>query len=762
VRGSIWTLGAVLVASVAIASPGKPALGQDGTLAFSVLGSEGFDLSVANPGGTTPITAGSTNDTDPAWSPAGDRLALARHQPGNPTSDIWTMHPDGGAALRLTTDYGEFMDRHPAWSPDGRWIAWTRSIPRTGTSAIWVMDAADGRPARPLTDPRPGIVDAAPAWSPDGGRIAFQSNRGRVLPDLFVMPVDGSGRRRITDTGAIEGSAAWSPDGERIAFERTWPGHPADIWTVDPATGEETNLTGTPDWETDPSWSPDGSRIAYVGAPRGGGDKDLMAMDPDGSGVVPLAAGPGAELTPAWQPAGGAPAPAMRAPDRVAASAAHPVTARDRFTPARYATAARWLMDGVRFQRIVDRRAPNRIFVVRMNREGPSTVDVGLGSGILPGYERTTSIARRHRAVAAINGDFPVVGNGRPSHAYAEDGELGQTSFARTEVFSMAADESAAVFRRPLEMVVVREDDSGQAWRVNRWNARAPASAEVGGYSSLGGGGATPPGGACSARLVPTGDKWWTEGRASVAQEHHVDAVVCRASRLSRGPGVVIAARPGTTEALLVASLTVGETVSVEWTFGWQGTADAMGGIPLLVKDGRVAVTRCRASLCRRHPRTGVGVTEEGEVLLVVVDGRRRLSRGLTLVGLARLFRRLGATWALNLDGGGSSTMVVRGRIVNVPSDGRERPVCCSIMVLPGPDPGEVIGEAGAAVEATAPVADADAASRLAALDPASSGGLADALARGALDGYRGFPGLRSALRVFRSPGRSQPGGSTP
>jgi len=317
------------------------------------------------------------------------------------------------------------------------------------------------------------------------------------------------------------------------------------------------------------------------------------------------------------------------------------------------------------------------------------------------------------------------------------------------------------VFRRPLERITVREADSGHAWRVNRWNARAPASAEIGGFSSLAAGSGSPPGGACSARLVPTGATRWTEGRVSVAAEHVVDAVACREDRLSRGAGVVIAARPGTTEALLVASLTRGEAVSVEWTFGWAGTADAMGGIPLLVEDGRVAVSRCRASVCRRHPRTGVGVTGDGSVLMVVVDGRRNLSRGLTLVGFARLFRRLGATWALNLDGGGSSTMVVRNRIVNVPSDGRERPVCCSVMVLPGTDRGETIGEAAAPKEHAEPAVDAEAVSRRAALDPASSGGLADALARGVLEGYRDLDGLRPALRIFRSAGRSQPRGSS-
>jgi Tol biopolymer transport system component len=752
-------LAAALVAALVIAVPGMPARGEDGTLAFAVLGADGLDVGVAASGTSSPILSGPNDDVDPAWAPGGDRLAVSRHRPGSPTSDIWTVDRHGRDAVRLTEGFDGGMDRHPAWSPDGRRIAWTRSVPRTGTAAIWVMDAGDGVPARALTDPPSGATEAAPAWSPDGSRIAFQSDRGKRLPDIFVMRADGSGRRRVTDTGVIEGSPAWSPDGKSIVFERTRPGSAADLWTLELATDEERNLTASPDWETDPAWSPDG-RIAYVWAPRDGGDKDVFVMGSDGTDREPVLAGPGSELTPAWQPAGGSPAPAGSSTERVTAQVPDPAPSPAAPAPsARYRTTGRVLMEGVRYRRIVDRRAPNRIFVIKVDPDGPSTIDVGLGSGRLPGYERTRSIARRHGALAAINGDFPVVGNGRPSHAYAEDGELGQTSFARSELFSVAADESATVFRRPIEHITVREADSGDAWRVNRWNNGVPASAEARAYSPLGGGSGTPPNGACSARLIPTGSSWWTDGRSSVAREHVVDAVTCRGKRLARDSGVVIAARPGTTEALLVASLSRGETVSIEWTFGWAGAADAMGGIPLLVRAGRVAVSRCSASLCRRHPRTGVGVTEDGSVLLVVVDGRRRLSRGLTLTGFARLFRRLGATWALNLDGGGSSTMVVRGRIVNVPSDGRERPVCCSVMVLPGPDLRETIGEAPISGEAEAPedVA-ATGVNRRVALDPASSGGLADALDRGALEGYGGLPpSLRSALRVFRSAERSRP-----
>jgi hypothetical protein len=59
----------------------------------------------------------------------------------------------------------------------------------------------------------------------------------------------------------------------------------------------------------------------------------------------------------------------------------------------------------------------------------------------------------------------------------------------------------------------------------------------------------------------------------------------------------------------------------------------------------------------------------------------------MTLRGFARLFRKQGARWALNLDGGGSTTMVVRGRVLNRPSDGRERAVSSALVVLSGRSP---------------------------------------------------------------------------
>jgi Phosphodiester glycosidase len=92
-----------------------------------------------------------------------------------------------------------------------------------------------------------------------------------------------------------------------------------------------------------------------------------------------------------------------------------------------------------------------------------------------------------------------------------------------------------------------------------------------------------------------------------------------------------------------------------------------------------------RSFVAGRNPRTLAGVRADGTLLLVTVDGRRPAwSVGMTLPEAARLMRSLGARDALNLDGGGSSTMTIRGEVVNRPSDRvGERPVSNGLFVMP-------------------------------------------------------------------------------
>lgn len=91
---------------------------------------------------------------------------------------------------------------------------------------------------------------------------------------------------------------------------------------------------------------------------------------------------------------------------------------------------------------------------------------------------------------------------------------------------------------------------------------------------------------------------------------------------------------------------------------------------PALVKDGQVTVSSSDevGRAMTSNPRTAIGQISEGHYLLVVSDGRTKESTGLSLWQLAELMQSLGAQVAYNLDGGGSSTMVFQGRVVNNPT----------------------------------------------------------------------------------------------
>ncbi|GAA5054772.1 exopolysaccharide biosynthesis protein [Thermocatellispora tengchongensis] len=115
-----------------------------------------------------------------------------------------------------------------------------------------------------------------------------------------------------------------------------------------------------------------------------------------------------------------------------------------------------------------------------------------------------------------------------------------------------------------------------------------------------------------------------------------------------------------------------------------------MGGGVGLVRNGKVhinAKVNGHASVnmvLRRHPRTLLGVTKSGGLILATVDGRKPgITVGASMTEAAQLMRWLGAKQAISLDGGGSTAMVVRGKVVNMPSDGSERAVGDALVILP-------------------------------------------------------------------------------
>ncbi len=130
-----------------------------------------------------------------------------------------------------------------------------------------------------------------------------------------------------------------------------------------------------------------------------------------------------------------------------------------------------------------------------------------------------------------------------------------------------------------------------------------------------------------------------------------------------------------------------GERPSRRFARYWDD-GDILGGGPQLIKDGKIDVAWesevfFGTSIPEVHPRTAAGVTARGDLILLVVDGRQYSSRGVDLQELAHIMVGLGCRQALNLDGGGSSSLMVNGTLLNRPAgDTQLREIMSALAVI--------------------------------------------------------------------------------
>jgi hypothetical protein len=410
-------------------------------------------------------------------------------------------------------------------------------------------------------------------------------------------------------------------------------------------------------------------------------------------------------------------------------------------------TRRRTLAPGVVFTKIKNPKGPWRIFILSVEPDEAATLDTVLAGDRLPGFERTSSMAGRSGAIAAVNGDY-ASGTGRPIHTFARDGFLDQKELSWGRNFSLDAPKTTAYVGHPTVTAWTQDPVTGLISSIERVNQGLPTFDEIAMYTPSGGSLERPPKFACSARLYPTERPRLRTGDSGVDSLHTVDKIKCAESRLTKKGGVVIATPSVGYRTTEISNLAVGQQLTLSWSLGWPGVLDTIGGNPVIVRNGTIneADVTGTTKFHGPNPRTGVGVTAAGQVLLITVDGRRPgYSKGMSLRRFAKLFLEYGATWALNLDGGGSTTVVVDGQIKNRPSDGRERLVSSALVVLPGPDPGE---------EPPPPPDDASSGATAAgawhdiATDPGSTGGLAAYLRA---ETGRVPTSLRAAEKAFRA-----------
>lgn len=141
-------------------------------------------------------------------------------------------------------------------------------------------------------------------------------------------------------------------------------------------------------------------------------------------------------------------------------------------------------------------------------------------------------------------------------------------------------------------------------------------------------------------------------------------------------------ANPTLENILKNTSIVIGERGGSSPSFSKWKMQTAIGGGPVLLQNGEVNISNNEErkfegkAINNHEPRTAIGYTKDNKLIILVCEGRSKNAAGLTLIQLAKVFKDLGCVEALNLDGGGSSCMLINGKETNYPSGkGVQRPV---------------------------------------------------------------------------------------
>jgi len=289
-----------------------------------------------------------------------------------------------------------------------------------------------------------------------------------------------------------------------------------------------------------------------------------------------------------------------------------------------------------------------------------------------------SQIARNAGALAAVNGGYFAPDSGDPIGLLIRDGEWIRMPYARRTALVI-----------------------GQDGRLSMGNLGATAEVNIGGRRcTVAGLNEWLPGeGECVKVVTPRWGGSWPCISGQVCLQVRNGAVTAVARPTGNGvkqdvsipaDGYLVTGC-GQAVATALGGVRNGTTVTFAAALdpAVSGVRDVLGAGPRLVAGGRYQNTSAAEQFktditVGRSPRTAVGITASGDLLLVVVDGRQPgYSVGMTQAELATLMIRLGAVDAMAMDSGGSAMMYADGKVLNSPSDGRERPIPNALVVVP-------------------------------------------------------------------------------
>ncbi len=308
---------------------------------------------------------------------------------------------------------------------------------------------------------------------------------------------------------------------------------------------------------------------------------------------------------------------------------------------------------------------PVQMYVARVDPRDGWRIKVAPGGYSVLQRNRTSRIAQKNSALIAINGGF-----------FAYDGAAVGAVLSNNEWIRLPWGGRTAVgFRKDGS---ARIDNLQAQARVILGNGETINVRELNGWPDKG----------RVTLLTPRFGKFYQLKPGEMALEVSKNIVVARPGGGGvniPADGFAVVASGGGRPPLERAMRGTSAQLKVDIT-GWNGIVSALGGGPRLVENGRVSVAdeSFRSDVrVGRGPRTAFGIDKQGRYIICVVDGRQPShSIGMTLTELAYTMQKLGAVDAMNLDGGGSTALAVRSRIVNRPSDGSERAVSNALLVM--------------------------------------------------------------------------------
>lgn len=336
---------------------------------------------------------------------------------------------------------------------------------------------------------------------------------------------------------------------------------------------------------------------------------------------------------------------------------------------------------------LLDAPGPLAVQALRLN---PARVRLksALAQGEVMGTETVPDMAARHGAIAAVNAGF-FAPNGDPTGVLQVDRELVSDRAAPRGAVAITAGRggrAALLFDRVSATASLRVETAEDAGShpiagIDTTRRRGRLMLFTPKYHA-------------HTDTAANGIEWVLDGSPLTVRERRTDA-----GSTPIPPSGAVLSYGGLDPPPPLETLDAGDEVRIERTFqtslgtpaeAWDRAEHVIGGAGLLVRDGEPLADWTAEDLrppftAERHPRTVIGIDRAGDIWLVTVDGRNpQLSAGMTFAELQRLAARLRLVHALNLDGGGSTTMVVRGRIVNTPSDSTgPRKVSDALLVLP-------------------------------------------------------------------------------